>query len=171
MLLLTVMGVSLLYYENPPAAHTGGFGEPTCHACHFDGDLNDGQGALFIEGLQGPLVGGREYPLKVVITKPGLERAGFQLSSRFEDGTQAGILSGQDELVAIDVANKIQYIRHTPDGTEAMVEDSLRWEVLWRAPDEAKTVLFHLAANASNRDESEFGDAIYQKEFSVEVGR
>jgi len=32
--------------DGPPPAHTGGFGEPTCRACHFDGDLNAEGGGL-----------------------------------------------------------------------------------------------------------------------------
>jgi hypothetical protein len=47
-------------------------------------------------------------------------------------------------------------------GTKASVPGELKWVVDWRAPDaEAELVVFRVAGNASNQDDSALGDYIY----------
>src|SRR3989442_11863996 len=77
-------------YDGPPVAHTGGFGEPTCRACHQDEPLNAPGGSLRIEGLPRRYEPGRAYMLTVVLRRSGLGRAGFELSTRVADGQEAG---------------------------------------------------------------------------------
>ena len=43
-----------VYAEHPPLGHTGGFGEPTCHACHFGGEVNGGDGTLAVDAAVNP---------------------------------------------------------------------------------------------------------------------
>ena len=67
-LLLAAAGrtsVHRLYPEEPPPAHTGGFGEPTCLQCHFDGALNEPGGELRVEGLPEAYMPGETYTLDV----------------------------------------------------------------------------------------------------------
>ena len=70
----------------PPLAHTGGFGEPTCVACHMDGDLNDAAGSLTIEGVPARYEPGRRYRLTITVRHPDLRLAGFELASRYASG-------------------------------------------------------------------------------------
>lgn len=160
--------IGLVYADGPPPAHTGGFGEPTCLTCHFDGDLNAPGGSLTVDGLPAAYIPGHPYPLTVRLARPDLQRGGFQLTARFADtnraGQQAGRFTIADERVAADREAGIAYLRHTPAGT-GPAEDSLRWTFTWTAPDTAAgQVVFHLAANAANGDDSEFGDYIYALE-------
>jgi hypothetical protein len=150
--------------ERPPTAHTGGFGEPTCQTCHFDSDLNSGPGSLRLLGVPETYAPGTVYPLTVLLVEPGLRAAGFQLTARFEDGTQAGSLGPADpQQRRIDVTTdrQVQYAHHLYDGTFPVSPDSARWTVLWTAPAEGRTVSFHLAANAADDDSSPLGDFIY----------
>ncbi|MCE2514350.1 MAG: hypothetical protein J4F37_04945 [Acidobacteria bacterium] len=39
------------YLEGPPAAHVGGFGSDTCHACHFENELDAPGGSLALRGV------------------------------------------------------------------------------------------------------------------------
>ena len=158
------------YPDNPPPAHTGGFGEPTCLACHFDGDLNPPGGRLRTEGLEEKPDSAGRYVLEVVLENDAMERAGFQLAARFADGRQAGMLEAVDERVVVDTAAGVQYARHALAGTYPEHEGEARWTVAWQAPLEPAGVVFHIAANAANGDASEFGDAIYQLEQHLNDG-
>ncbi len=157
------------YPENPPVAHTGGFGEPTCHACHFDGALNDAAGALTVEGWRGAFVPDSSYTMRVVLHRPGMRRAGFQLSMRTEAGEQAGQFTATNPNTAVDEAGGIQYIRHTPEGTLDIRGDTAVWSFEWASPEAPLPIYIHVSANAGNGDASEFGDATYQSELVVDT--
>jgi hypothetical protein len=164
---LCVLAAALLlgtvYAEGPPPAHTGGFGEPTCQACHFEGDLNDPAGMLSLDGIPATYSPGHTYTVTVTLHRPGLERGGFQLSTRFADGTQAGTLRADTEhLKVTNGPGDVQYVHHLLAGTAPVHPDTARWTLTWQAPAEpGGPVVVHAAANASNGDDSEFGDYIY----------
>ncbi|HSJ15599.1 MAG TPA: hypothetical protein VK939_14345, partial [Longimicrobiales bacterium] len=69
--------------HGPEPGHTGGFGEPTCRACHFDGPENPVDAAVTLSGLPGSWLPGRSYPITVVLGGAELRRGGFQLAARF----------------------------------------------------------------------------------------
>ncbi len=152
------------YADAPPPAHTGGFGEPTCHACHFDGSLNEEGGSLTIAGVPDAYEPGARYRLTVRLRRADLGAAGFELAVRFPDGTQAGTLRPTDGRAEVSTADAsgVQYAHHTPAGSKPTASDSVRWTLEWKAPTAARdSVAFHAAANAANGDASEFGDFIY----------
>lgn len=151
------------YEQDPPLAHTGGFDEPTCRACHFDESLNASGGTLALGGVPDTYEPGERYRVTVRLHREGLERSGFELAARFADGTQAGTLhaDGDAATVGTDDSSGVQYAHHTPTGTEPAAPDSARWTLEWTAPSSGDTVVFHAAANAANGDASEFGDFIY----------
>lgn len=146
------------YPDPPPPAHTGGFGEPTCHACHFDGPLNAPEGTFRVTGVPDRYTAGARYALTVSLTHPQMQRGGFQLAARRANGTQAGHFPPADGLT-VDTAVGIAYVRPT---TIPWAADTSRWTFTWTAPDTtAGPVAFHAAANAANGDDSDFGDFIY----------
>ncbi len=150
------------YPDHPLAGITGGFGEPTCHSCHFDGPENDPGGSLELLGLPDRLQPGRRYELRIHLRRPGLAAAGFQLSARTPDGLNAGTWHWPDSTIQHLQQNGISYLTHRKAGTDPTGTDRSEWVVHWTAPDSATTVLFHLAANAANGDASEFGDHTYR---------
>jgi len=168
---LVLAGASLaavpLFRAGPPTAHTGGFGEPTCRACHSDAGLNEPGGELAITGAPATYELGRTYQLEVVLRRAGMLRAGFQLAARFADGaaagSPAGVLAPGDgrSVVIWDTLSHVSYIEHTQIGTD-MRGDAGRWLVSWTAPADARGVVaFHAAGNAANDDDSPLGDFIY----------
>ena len=165
--LFLALFVGARYPSDPPPAHTGGFGEPTCHHCHFDHELNAEGGSLMLSGAKEGYVAGEWYTLEVLLTRAEMERAGFQVSARLERGEQAGLFMSVDEQVAMDTLNGIQYLRQTEAGSYLSVQDTARWQIKWQAPADTSGVIFHLTSNAANGDNSEFGDFIYQ--FSLEL--
>ena len=150
----------------PLPAHTGGFGEPTCHICHFDYPLNDGAAMMKLDSLPERYEQGREYRLQLRLQHPELKRGGFQLSARFEDGTPAGTFVLPDTmLLRVQRANNIDYLSHTMAGTDQVVGDTAVWTFVWRAPASDKRVVFHAAFNVSDQDASQFGDRIFTTAF------
>lgn len=150
------------YDMRPPLAHTGGFGEPTCRECHFDGPAS-ASGAVTLGGLPAQYRFGAVYRLVVTIRDSTARVGGFQLASRVaagpHAGTQAGTLCAMDARVAVvtDSASGVQYASHAG----AAGPDSLQWQLEWRAPsEEVGSVIFHIAANSANDDDSMLGDVI-----------
>jgi hypothetical protein len=149
--------------EAPPPGLTGGFGEETCQSCHFQAEPDDGPGSLVIDGVPERPVGGDEYRISVALVHPDLAAAGFQLSARFADGTQAGTFTVDDqdaERIGITTDAGVQYVHHLLGGT-VPDGDSARWTLTWTAPAGAREIRFHAVANAGDDDESPLGDFIY----------
>jgi hypothetical protein len=168
--------------DRPPPAHTGGFSEPLCTTCHIQADVNAGTGSIAIAGLPHEYESGATYTLTITIAQEGLRAGGFQISARFEDGAQAGSLAAaQADEARVDVTaqNGVQYSHHVYAGTQAVAPDTARWHVVWTAPPAARVspapqaagtspaphaagpVIFHVAGNAADDDESPLGDMIY----------
>lgn len=161
------------YPEAPPPAHTGGFGEPTCHACHFDHELQPAGDALEITGLPSSYSPGESYPLTVRLTREAMARAGFQLATRFADGpdrgAQAGTLVSDDGRTEITATGTppVQYIHHTRAGTALTSTDTVSWRFTWTAPEGDAPIRIDVSANAANDDASEFGDHIYARAYPL----
>jgi hypothetical protein len=151
--------------EGPPPGHTGGFGEPTCHTCHFDNPVDARPGALVLAGVPERYQPGLDYAIGVVLARPGLLSAGFQISARFADGRQAGtfrVSPADARRVGVAAENGVQYGHHLEDGIDPAAADTARWTLLWTAPAAAAgTITFHATANAGNDDWSPLGDFIY----------
>lgn len=152
------------YADGAPPGFSGGFGEQSCHACHFHAPVNTGPGRVALAGIPGRFVGGQEYAVTVTVSRPGMAIAGFQLTARFaRDGSQAGRLApGPDEAerIRIEVQDGVQYANQRRAGTPLQASGVTRWTLLWTAP-QSGAVVFHVAANAGDNDESAQGDDVY----------
>jgi hypothetical protein len=164
------LAVSLAAYrEGPLPAMTGGFGEPSCRSCHFDKPLNDPAGSLAISGIPAQYQAGQKYQVTVTIKRAVLRVAGFEMTSRIADGPRAGQQAGDWQgppdrtHIVFAPGQPIQYIQHTKAGSSVPAGASAgTWTVQWTAPAKgSESVVFHVAANASNDDQSPLGDFIY----------
>ena len=160
-----------LYPEHLAGAFTGGFGEETCHSCHFDYDLNWEEGNLSVYGIPDVIEENRVYEFEIIIQREDLMKAGFQLSARYADGSQAGTfqLDKNDRVMFTQqVLDSLQYLQHSKQGILPLEDGENRWDVVWKSPELIPdTIHFHIAANAANGDQSEFGDWIYKQSFKV----
>lgn len=164
-----------LYRDGPPPGFSGGFGESTCHACHFDAEVNEPPGSVAVSGVPDRYSPGETYPLTITLTRPGMVLGGFQLTARFEGGgAQAGTIApaaGEEERVVVTESGGVLYAYHRVAGTLPVAPDTARWVVLWTAPGEPTgAVLFHVAANAANGDDLVDGDYVYAVESRAEAG-
>lgn len=156
--------VGLGYEDGAPPAHTGGFGEPDCSACHSDSRKNAPGGSLQVEGLPTTYVAGEQYRLSILLQHPDLASGGFQLALRTAGGEPAGeLLSPSDRTQVITEAGQ-PYLQHTREGLRTDSDASISWELQWRAPESAEPVVLNIAANAANDDISALGDFIYTLE-------
>lgn len=166
-------GVGGAHPEAPPAAHTGGFGEPSCLACHNEYAPNLPGGSLAVEGVPREWTSGRTYTLTVVLESEGTGAAGFQLALRDNDGSPAGSVAGTTPHVGVTTRTGADsagvFVHHTRQGS--VVEDPNRatWRFTWTAPAEPGTgaVVLHAAANSGNGDNSPFGDLVYLYEVRI----
>ncbi|HUP20839.1 MAG TPA: choice-of-anchor V domain-containing protein [Gemmatimonadota bacterium] len=154
------------YVDGPPPRHTGGFGEPTCAACHFPGSAEPAA-RLEIRGAPEAWVPGETYRLTVAVRAPELGRGGFQLSARWGGGPcarrQAGTLTAVDgrAVARADSVSGVVYASHTKAGTEPTGPGRAEWTLEWTAPAApGGRVVLHAAGNAANGDDSELGDQI-----------
>lgn len=158
----------LVFPEHLAGAFSGGFGEQSCHSCHFDYDLNKEEGELELRGLETEIESGKEYSLEVFVSRPDLGVAGFQLTARFEDGSQAGTFVLNEQVILTpNTPGDVEYLQHAirnihpENGTKS-------WMFTWKAPENTdQPIIFNLAGNAANGDESAFGDYILVREWGV----
>jgi hypothetical protein len=168
-LIFLICPLALAYEDGAPGGYTGGFGEDDCSACHADNERNAAGGALFVDGLPAVYVPGRVYPISIVLTHPELASAGVQLSMRYTDGSDAGLLEGTTGELEPLADGDTTYLQHS---RAALPDDAhnVRWQLLWRAPLRPGRVLLHVAANAANDDRSALGDFVYTAEQQSEPG-
>ncbi len=153
------------HIAGPPAAHTGGFGEPTCRTCHLGLALNDPRGSLDIEGLDESYLPGAVHRVSITVRGEGMGSAGFQAAFRVLKGDRPGATAGRvialDEHARVvrDPATGVEYVQHTGVGTE-LVDGIGQWVIEWFAPEDDVTVVLHVAANSANGDNSPLDDLI-----------
>lgn len=158
----------------PPPGVSGGFGEPTCLNCHTGEPLNAYGGSVTVAGLPDGFEPGRSYPLTVILEAEGTVLAGFQMTARYADGTRAGAPAGQ--LVPVDGRATVTpgetgqpYLHQTEAGSLPESEAGTSWALEWQAPAEGGAVLFNVAANSANGDQSPLLDLVYAAEVRVEA--
>ena len=162
--------VRVAHQEGPPPGHTGGFGEPTCAACHEDSPVNAPGGSVRIEGIPARFESGASYVLTVVLESEDMVHAGFQLSARFAEGRlrggSAGAMAALDGRVAVvsPPSAGVRYAQHSLAGSQPGDPVLATWMVQWTAPEGVLPVVFHAAANSANGDNSPLGDLVYAHE-------
>ncbi len=172
LVLTGVAAISAFNPEGPPPGHTGGFGEPTCITCHQGSDLNAFGGRVTIEGLPNEYVQGERYLLTVLLEAEETDLAGFQLAARYGTGSEEGLNAGKihpvDDRVAVSIgANGLQYVHQTRQGSHMSAPDSTSWSMEWIAPATGSSVVFHVAANSGNGDNSPLSDLVYATDLTI----
>lgn len=132
----------------------------------------DPAGSLAIEGLPEAYSAGTRYLLTIRLQRPDMGRGGFEMAARYAEGTargeQAGALHTSDARVAVTEHEGVGYAHHTAEGTQPQGSDTAAWQVEWTAPAQpAGPVVFHVAGNAADGDESQLGDHVYTASAAV----
>jgi hypothetical protein len=169
---------SLRHAEGPPPGHTGGFGEPTCLACHNEFAINPAEaGTLDVDGLPDSYEAGATYRVSIVMTGDDeMRAAGFQGAFRYaageRRGQRAGAVLALDEtvtVVPVDSTN-VEYVQHKRAGTRTVHDGLVTWTFEWTAPTSTDPVVFNVAANSANGDDSPLGDLVFTSEAHIGGG-
>ena len=152
------------YADGAPPGFSGGFGESSCDACHFESAVNAPPGRVTLTGIPERYASGQAYPITIALSRPGMMLGGFQFAARFENGGgQAGTVApgpGDGKRIKVE-AGTIQYANQRQAGTDLAEPGTATWTVVWTAPATAGAVLFHVAANAADKDDAARGDYVY----------
>jgi hypothetical protein len=107
----------------------------------------------------------------VSIEREDIRRAGFEIAARFASGKQKGrqagsrrVLDARAQLIPGAVDKALTFVQHNLAGSRAVTRGANEWTIEWTAPTPAASpIIFNVAANASNNDDSPLGDYIYLK--------
>ena len=173
---LATMAAAPFHATTPPAAMTGGFGEQSCAFCHIGNDVNASGGSVRLEGVPSVWEPGREYVITVDLRADETAIAGFQVAARYLEGAArgrpAGFLEPVDGRTAVSDSLGIAYLHQSEAGSATHDPSGARWSFGWRAPaanaiGSDATVVFHVAANSGNGDNSPLGDLVYTAEHTL----
>lgn len=157
--------VALAFRDGPPARVTGGFGEDSCVDCHEGAPVNAPPGALTVEGFPDRYEPGQRYEVLVVLARPQLAAAGFQLAIRTAEGTQAGRLelpAGSEGRLALAEDRGVTFAQHATPEVEHPDSGEALWPLVWIAPEApVGEVKLTAAAVAADGDESQLGDHVF----------
>lgn len=142
-----------------PVGHSGAPGEATCDVsgCHTGNPLNDGVGAIRLEG-PASYQPGIATDLTVTVERPGAIRFGFSLTLRDDQNRFVGTFEQTDPNTQFADA-----LGTTLTHDEAVdADDVATWTLRWHPPDTLTgTVTFYAAGNAANGNGRGSGDFIY----------
>ena len=130
-------------------------------------------GGVTIEGLPSEYVQGERYLLTVLLEAEETDLAGFQLAARYGTGSEEGLNAGQihpiDDRIAVSIGtNGVRYAHQTRQGSRMAASDSTSWSMEWIAPSTGNSVVFHVAANSGNGDNSPLSDLVYASDLTIE---
>lgn len=156
--------------DGPPAERTGAPSEANCTACHSGSVITNGTNwnkiTLTTNIPAGGYVPGVTYSITLSLAQAGITRYGFETTVRNASGNMAGsFIAGTGTF--IQSSGGRSYINHIISGT-SFPTGTASWTFSWKAPTgaNASNVIFYVALNAANGDNTYFGDQIYTKSFS-----
>ena len=135
--------------------------------------MNDGPADIQLDTVSLSLDKRVVYSMHLRVQHPELKRAGFQITARFADGSQAGswVRTAEDTVFTrVQRAGGIDYLSHTEQGTIRVRGDTAFWTLKWEPPTANQQIVFNVAVNVSNHDASEFGDRIFTRSFFRDAG-
>lgn len=161
---------------------TGAPGEETCSisGCHGMGgpamlEKDFGKvSELVIDGLGDSYEIGKKYNVTLRFVRPGLKRAGFQITALDPTYNNAGRLdplagSKREQLQKSTIFGfERRYITHQIDGTKPNKKDTIEWKFTWQAPPlDVGKITFYYAMNLANFDNTNKNDTILRNEISI----
>ena len=155
---------STAHPDAPPPAHTGGFGEPTCHVCHAEYPLDTESIRVTLVGVPAAAEPGSVHRVAVLLRASGTVSAGFQLATRGPDGRQAGRLRAVDPRVTVTSAvtpgGEVQFAHQSAEGTGQDEREESMWTLEWVAPADPIDVTWSVSGTSGNGDNSPYGDLV-----------
>lgn len=156
----------------PPAENTGAPGDNTCgqSGCHNFNPIANGplwNNILFTSNIPtSGYVPGNTYNLTLAYTHPNHGTFGFQAVMLDQNAIMSGSFTSGSGSATQTTGGGRTYINHTTGGTSGTGARS--WSFTWTAPSTGMgTLTFYTAINSANGDNSNSGDTILTKAFTI----
>ncbi len=156
----------------PPVGHTGApvDGGQNCTMCHRTFPVNSGAGRITISTT--PYTPGVKQNITVTVEDPDARRWGFQLTARLhsDESKQAGTFTVTDSVRVKCLPDDRdapcngdrEFASHTSASTRPGTPGPAVWTVEWAPPaTDVGEVIFYMAGNAANNNNTNTGDHIY----------
>lgn len=156
-------------YTNAPS-------ESNCTSCH-SGTLNSGK---FLNNLNlgssfhgGGYLPDSTYTITISYSQPGLTKFGFSTTvldkaTSSPAGTLTSTGTRTQKRTRSYSGKTREYIEHTSSGTAQTSTNAISWTFDWTAPSSnIGDVVFYVVLNATNSNNSDNGDTIYAKQFTI----
>ncbi|MFH1861187.1 MAG: T9SS type A sorting domain-containing protein [bacterium] len=141
-----------------------------CTACHSSNPVNSGDGILQLLGLPTEYTPDSVYFVTISLYDAGQSRWGFELTSIFGDGSQAGAIEPLEPLttqLSVGAGDVRDYLKQTSAGTFTGLGEAA-WLFSWTAPPtQSGEATIYLTGNAANNNENTQGDYIYAVSTSI----
>jgi hypothetical protein len=157
-------------YSNAPS-------ESNCTSCHSGASLNSGK---FISNLNltsnftgNGYIPDSTYTISVSFNQSGISKFGFQTTvldkaTNSPIGTLSSTGSRTQKRTKVYSGKTREYIEHSSSGTSQTSTNAIVWTFDWTAPaTNAGDVNFYVVLNATNSSNSDQGDTIYAKTFTI----
>jgi hypothetical protein len=139
-------------------------GTTQCHHVIGGGNVNQRDSLITSSVPPEGYRSGFTYQMAVTLTEPFRVKYGFMASPQANNavGDARGTLSVVDDSAQLRTGNNYIAVSHTEKGNQAPNETKT-WHFNWQAPSQVGLgeVLFFVACNASNNDDTTTGDRIY----------
>ncbi len=174
--LVGLIGINAVdYTSGPPVSNTGAPGENTCRSCHAGFSLNpDLEASAQIVVRQNgqaveSYVPGQSYEVEVTVSRTGTTKFGFQMTALGSGNAMAGnwtAAAGTSTGNGTGSLSARRYIHHNSGGVSGT--NVKTWNFTWNAPATGLgNVVFYLAYNCANNNNSSSGDRIYTSSLTL----
>lgn len=170
--ILSLTGIIFGFAGGPPTGATGSviFNQQSCAqaGCHAGLAVNSPNGSLALAGVPANYTLGQSYDLTITLNHTNMRRWGFQMSARARTSTASvGSFQSLDGFSQLQTLAGIQYFAHNAGGTRAGTLGPVSFQVRWTAPaTNVGEIVFSVAGNAANNDNSNSGDFIHFRELT-----
>ena len=160
---------------NAPLGYTGSPNENNSRTCSSqNGGCHSGSGTTFqsdMISINIPDCGyipGETYTVTLTVSSIGRNEFGFSVSPQFSGGASAGTMIASS---GTQLNGSGRYLTHTAAGTIESSPNTRVWTFDWIAPQAGSgDVVFYAAFNASNNNNANTGDLIFNSNLSIFEG-
>lgn len=159
-----------------PIGYTGSPNENNARTCASqNGGCHTGTGTTFQQGMitsNVPACGytpGQTYTITLSISAAGRNEFGFSISPQLASGATAGTMIA---TAGTQLNGNGRYLTHTEAGTIESAPNARVWSFDWIAPPAGSgQVTFYAALNASNSNDANSGDLIFNSNLNIFEGQ
>ncbi len=157
------------YPDGAPWGSADSASPQSCASCHFDGDAVPDSDAISMVFGSDVITLGEQVDIQLQFKNPENKKVGFQIIAMM------GVIETDDEDVEVN-GGSARSVQSRDNLSWANVvntdvnTDTTVWNLHWVTPENPlEEIVFWIAVNESNNDQSAFGDRIHFKRVQVSI--